>query len=352
MRVGYFPYGAANPYQTLFYEAVAAAGVDVIALPVRTLFPLRDIEQVDIVHLDWLHPLYASRRGRLAGFIKASSAMHHLRGASRRQQPRLVHTVHNILTHDSYLSPSSERRVVARFLQAMDSLIGFSSPVFDALDREFDLPAQQSKHVVPHGHYIDSYTKPPEQSACRTQLGISPDVPVVLFFGGLRENKGILDLLQVFSAVHQKTGAELIVAGAGATPAVSQALSDADASVTVIQRHVQDDEVPSLFGAADIVALPFRSILNSGSAILAASMGRCVVMPDIASLHANLEPSAIELYSPNSPSALADALTRMLGRPRRHLLELGKQARAAAQENLCWSAIGRGMVQIYADLMP
>jgi glycosyltransferase involved in cell wall biosynthesis len=49
-------------------------------------------------------------------------------------------------------------------------------------------------------------------------------------------------------------------------------------------RFIPDEQVPAYIGAADILVLPFDSILNSGSVLLALSFNRAVLAPRLGAL--------------------------------------------------------------------
>jgi hypothetical protein len=49
-------------------------------------------------------------------------------------------------------------------------------------------------------------------------------------------------------------------------------------------RWIPPDEVQPFFAAADLVVLPYRQILNSGAVVLAMTLGRPVLVPDLGSM--------------------------------------------------------------------
>ena len=59
---------------------------------------------------------------------------------------------------------------------------------------------------------------------------------------------------------------------------------DEDPRVRLDLRFLPDDELPTLLAAADLVVLPYRRIQNSGSAILALSANRPVLVPDLGAM--------------------------------------------------------------------
>jgi beta-1,4-mannosyltransferase len=52
-----------------------------------------------------------------------------------------------------------------------------------------------------------------------------------------------------------------------------------DSRLRVTERFLDDDELARVIRAADHVVLPYRRVLNSGSALLALTLGRPVLLP-------------------------------------------------------------------------
>src|SRR5690606_5318779 len=77
--------------------------------------------------------------------------------------------------------------------------------------------------------------------------------------------------------------------------------------------HLDDDRLTSWLAAADLVALPYRRILNSGAALLALSAGRPVLVPapgPVPAPAARLRPEWVRTYdgeldAPTLESAVA-----------------------------------------------
>ena len=74
-----------------------------------------------------------------------------------------------------------------------------------------------------------------------------------------------------------------------------------------------------------------------------------VVASDIPGYREVLTPDAAVAVAPDDPSALADAVSGLVGdEPRRE--RMGEAARALALENYAWPTIAKRLERIYADV--
>jgi glycosyltransferase involved in cell wall biosynthesis len=164
-------------------------------------------------------------------------------------------------------------------------------------------PALQNKPsaIVPHGHYRDSYPVAPSRRACREQLGLPQDRFTFLFFGNIRRYKNVPLLIDVFRQL-EDSNAQLVIAGMPVLGMEAKDLLAQAAGDERIQQHLKfipDAEVATYLGAADVLVLPFDSILNSGSVLLALSFNRAVLAPRLGALpeiQAEVGPRWLRLY--------------------------------------------------------
>ena len=99
----------------------------------------------------------------------------------------------------------------------------------------------------------------------------------------MRPYKCVDELLSAFAALPDLTARLIVAGGCGdaALEAELHRLAARDARVRLDLRHVPDNEVPVLMGAADVVCCPSRGVLTSGSVLLAMSYGRPVIAPSV-----------------------------------------------------------------------
>lgn len=126
---------------------------------------------------------------------------------------------------------------------------------------------------------------------------------------------------------------------------------DAAARDPRVQVHstpwIEDEDYQFFFGACDAVVFPFKSILTSGSVMLALSFGKPVVVPRLGCLPDLVDDSMGVLYDPDSPDGLAGALKSII---KKDLAPLGRNAMARAQA-FDWGDIGRQTAEVYADIL-
>jgi glycosyltransferase involved in cell wall biosynthesis len=194
--------------------------------------------------------------------------------------------------------------------------------------------APEAVVVIPHGEYgfFDHGVEPLDRRAARRDLGLEPEEEVALFFGYIREYKGLDILLGAWPEVKEaRPRARLVVAGdAGRLkPERRNELESWATRVGALHRfdYIPFSDVARYFAAADVVVMPYRHISQSGVLYLALSLGVPVVASRVGGLSEVLsdDESAL-LVPPESPSELAEAIVRVLGDP-----DLGKRLSAAGR---------------------
>lgn len=162
------------------------------------------------------------------------------------------------------------------------------------------LPAwlQPRVRLLPHVNYRlwapgESAPSKPRGTRCR-----------ILFFGRILRYKGLDHLLTAFRQL-DPARFELVIAGEGEVPSI-----DAP-NIRVINRFISDEEMGALFGAADVVALPYLAASQSGVAYMAFAFEKPVVATRVGGLAEVVRDDVNGfLIEPASPDPLAAALRR------------------------------------------
>ena len=133
-------------------------------------------------------------------------------------------------------------------------------------------------------------------------LNLGQEKYVFAFFGGIRPNKGLEELIQAFIRIRNEN-THLVIAGAiDRQESYAKSLlktADNNPRIHFYFKRIPDKEVQVFINASDVVVLPFSKILTSGSAHLAMSFQRPVIAPNVGCLSELIESNMGWLYEQN-----------------------------------------------------
>lgn len=250
----------------------------------------------------------------------------------------IVYTAHNTF----------ERRRLALDSTRLFTALARETIVHTASDRA---RLNRPVHVIPHGHYLPlaAAAAPPAPDSARAALGLEPEDLVVLLFGHLRPDKGLGDLLQ---ALQQSKAWKGLIAGEedGALSASAALLSAPELRQRIVVREGfhESAAVATFFAAADLVALPYHQVSQSGVLHLAYAFATPVVAYPVGGLvESVLHDRTGWLTAQATPLALAQALDRAAQAGRAELRRLGEQALDWAADEFDWAGIAAATEQVY-----
>lgn len=199
--------------------------------------------------------------------------------------------------------------------------------ITDALAKKFELqyPSYRGKLdmvIAPNGVELGQYINLPPASVARKQLGF-PEKPTVVYTGGFYAGRGI-DLL--YGLARQNPGIQFIWAGGTPESAGEWRLKiDAEGLRNVhVIGFIDNDKLPLYQAAADILVMPFSTVIagssggNSGEICSPMKMfdylaaGRAIMASDLPVLHEVLNDSNALLVPPDDAAAWHLALNRLV----------------------------------------
>ncbi len=341
MKILVFPKDK-NPYQELLYTemrkrgdvvnylsySTSSATINSLTLIPRIIFCR--LQGYTIFHLHWIYAFSPRARVWRMKLFNNLAYLHYLFCLKivKLLNYKLVWTAHNALPHESLFSND----IVARrkLIGSADLVIAHSAATIEELKKIGAEPKRLI--IIPHGSYIGIYPNTITRNAAREKLGLQPDVFVYLYLGQVREYKGVDNLLDAYEKMRTEESA-LIIAGEGSKIG-----------------HVNDNELQIYFNAADVVVLPFKKITTSGSALLAFSFGKAVIVPRLGDL-ANLPHEIAYKYSPDESDGLVNAMKQA----KNNVEILHKKSRAALEyaKQLSWPSIAKqthdAMRELFSD---
>ena len=286
----------ANPYNARLYSAMSPIDVDVRDLSYSRLL----LTRIDIVHLHWPDLTFLSGPRRWRQVARLMLFFSFLRVA-RLRGTKLVWTVHNISSHENRSTPGIRAWYSRLLLGNVDGILALTADGVNAARAAYPELESVPAFVTPHGHYRDSYNFGESRADARSTLGAllpeSTDATVFLSIGQIRSYKNVPHLVDVFArrSVRVPAGPEpdsgpgeiLAIAGNPADSVLRDAIeaSAAQSDAVVLDlAFLADERLATWLRAADVVVLPYSRIQNSGSAVLALSADRPVVVPAIGAM--------------------------------------------------------------------
>jgi beta-1,4-mannosyltransferase len=283
MRILVFPRDirrSDNPYGELLYRDMPSLGLEVDSFSLwRAWGSLW--KRYDIFHLHW--PEYYLNRSLPKALIGSlmvllSTAWLRLHGA------RILWTVHNPHSH-ALSHPTLESWFWRSFTRMLDGYVSLSDSCAKWVATDIPNLRDAESAVIPHGHYRQAYPAPVGKVAARIMLGLPPRQTVLLFFGAVSPYKNVPHLVTTFRNSVLPDSRMLIAGRAEARQGHHvEAAAANDERIRLDLRRIPRGEVQMLFSAADLVVLPFSDIMHSGSAILALSFNKPVLVPARGSL--------------------------------------------------------------------
>jgi glycosyltransferase involved in cell wall biosynthesis len=307
-----------------FYRLPGPLPVKLAQHPIDML-RLRRLPPVDVTHFQWL-PIQAIDRHLLP------------------KGPTVL-TAHDVIPREPR---PGQLGALSKTYNAVDAVVVHSKHGANVLKQTLDVDAGRV-HVIPHGVF-DYLTRVPNPQPLPPEL--ETDKPVVLQFGLMRPYKGIDLMLEGFAAADPD--AELWLVGAARMDtaplrALARDLGIAD-RVRWLERFIGDDELGAFFERADVVALPYRQIDQSGVLFTALAFGKPLLLTRVGGFTEIADDHGAALaVAPDDLTAIARGVTELLNDQARRD-QLATQAAALAAGEFAWSSIARRTLALYESL--
>ncbi|MBQ0096490.1 MAG: glycosyltransferase [Bacteroidales bacterium] len=179
----------------------------------------------------------------------------------RRHGIKVISILDNVVPHEPHFF---DRPLTSWFLKGSDACITLCEAVADDLRAiRKDLPCK----VLPHPLYTHFGEKLSRDKAL-TALGLDPSCHTLLYFGLIREYKGLDILLDAFPLLPEQY--QLIIAGEpyGSFEPYARRIEAMDEGrrnrIFTRLEYISDADVKYFFSGADLCVLPYRSATQSG----------------------------------------------------------------------------------------
>lgn len=308
-----------------FYRRGGSLPAKLIQHPLDML-RLRRLPSVDVTHFQWL-PIQAIDRHLLPG-------------------GPIVLTAHDVIPREPR---PGQLGALSKTYNAVDAVIVHSEHGRGVLTDVLGVDTQRV-HVIPHGvfeHLVDVPGAKPLPSEFA-----AVERPVILQFGLMRPYKGIDLMLEGFAAADPDAELWLVGAARMDTAPLKELARNLgiEDRVRWLERFIGDDELGAFFERADVVALPYRQIDQSGVLFTALAYGKPMLLTRVGGFSEIADEYGAALaVEPDSLAALAQGLTALLGDTAERE-QLAASARSLAGGDLSWGSIASRTLELYESL--
>jgi len=201
--------------------------------------------------------------------------------------------------------------------------------------------------LQPHPLY-DHFGQKMDKRAAQEALGLDPGKRTLLFFGLIRDYKGLdllIDALPLLGEEYQ-----LVIAGESYGSfekyEAQIAASGCSGRIHVFNRYIDDEEVPQFFSAADLCVLPYKSATQSGITAISLHFDLPVVATPVGGLAESIEKPGIGLMTEGiSAEAIAKTVRAFYAANPDTFVENIRQAKTA----MTWEVFAGKILDFYTQ---
>lgn len=231
-----------------------------------------------------------------------------LRRVKKNRHTKVVCIADNVVPHEHR---PGDKPFTKYFLKTCDAFITMSEKVMADL-KTFE-PVKPAK-LVSHPLY-DNFGTPLPKGQARKLLGLREEDKIILFFGFIRQYKGLDILLKAMADERiQSEGITLLVAGEfyeDENPYLDIIREERLADQIILRTNfIPDNEVRNYLSAADCVVQPYRNATQSGVTPLAYHFEKPMVVTNVGGLPALVPHEKVGLVAEPHPESLAEAILR------------------------------------------
>lgn len=299
------------PGKTQYSEEPAPHDLDIV-VAVNSVNPFNWLKigrklrkaKPDLVIIRYWIPFMAPCLGTIASIIK------------KNKFTRVVAITDNIIPHEKM---PGGRLLSKYFVQSCDAFAAMSRSVLSDLEQ---LDRNKPKCYTPHPLY-DNFGEPVTKEQAKQKLGLSDETSYVLFFGFIREYKGLDLLIEAFadSRLH-RFPVKLLIAGEfyiDPKPFLELIgkLSLTD-RVELRNGFIPNTEIVNYFCASDVVAQPYREATQSGITQIAYHFNKPMITTNVGGLSETVPDGKVGFVVAPDRDEIADALVRFFAENKEH----------------------------------
>ena len=281
----------------------------------------------DIVLMKYWTPFMAPCFGSIA------------RLARKNGHTRVICQIDNVEPHEHHITDKMFNRY---YLRSVDGFIYMSEQVHGELTAYTHAPALFSPHPM-----FEHFGERKERTEACNALGLDPGTRYTLFFGLIRDYKGLDTLIEAW-AKFRRSGHKLLIAG--------EFYASRDKYIDLIERlglqddiilhdhFIPDNEVANYFSVSDCVVLPYKTATQSGVTQIAYNFRTPIIVTDVGGLKEIVPDGVVGYVVDSSVEGVVDGLNRIYEQGR---LEEFTHNMEHERKRFSWAAMCDKIEEVY-----
>lgn len=284
-------------------------------------------EKPDMVLMKYWTPFMAPCFGSIARIARTNGVT------------KVVCQIDNVEPHEHHII---DKPCNHYYLGAVDGFVYMSEQVHGELKAYTQAPAIFSPHPM-----FENFGKAVERDEACKKIGINPAENYTLFFGLIRDYKG-LDLLLEAWAKWLPEGRKLLIAGEFYASrekyiALIERLGLQD-RVVLHDRFIADEDVKYYFSAADCLVLPYRTATQSGVTQIAYNFSLPMIVTRVGGLPEIVPDGRVGLVCEPDADSIAAALQQIYSGD---TLSVMRENFAEERKRFSWAAMCDKLEEVY-----
>lgn len=280
-----------------------------------------------VIFKHWL-PFFGPCYGWIAGKIKKSS------------QAKLVAVCHNIIPHEKRIG---DKILSKYFIKKIDYFI----PLSDQVKRDLFLFIKNPRFKLLPLPVFSLFGNGIDKEEAKKFLKLN-DKKILLFFGFIRDYKGLDVLIEAFAIVRKSLDVKLIVAGEFYEPEqkyLKLIARDKLENFIILKRDfIPTTDVKYYFSASDAVVLPYKSATQSGIVQVAVNFCMPVIATNVGGIGEVIEDGKTGfVIEKENPEKLAQAIIRFYNEGREKEFTDNMKS---LKEKYSWHNFVKGMFEL------
>ena len=263
------------------------------------------------------------------------------------------------MPHDEEERTAFGMRFVFRMIcKWSKAIITHSESNCKALSKLYRLKAEKIS-IIKHGNYLlqTKNVKRYSPSDAKENLGLSSNDKVMLFFGAVREYKGIMDLLLAIKRLSPNhLNLRLLIAGKAKSNIEEKihsfiAENHLQKAIIFENRYIKLEEFGLYFDASDVVALPYKHSYGSGALQTAMAFSKPIILTDLSFFREIvIEGKNGLFFEYGNIESFSEMIVYFFSLPKEEQIRMAHNSLSIVEEDYRWQPIAAKTSSLYKQI--